>query len=131
MIDVIDYWKWKDKERVKVREEMLDQTGTPLSHLIISEVADLGCMFGLLFWKVKTWAYNFHEEWKIQICRFQIQSLATKKKSESVLQSSPNTAKNFTHSWSSIRKNDVKFGWWKDTKISNNYHEDHLLKLWC
>jgi hypothetical protein len=54
LTNVIDYWKWKDKERAKVKEEMLDQTGTPLSHLIISEVVDLGCMFGLLFWKVKT-----------------------------------------------------------------------------
>jgi hypothetical protein len=43
---------------------MLDQTGTSFSHLIISRVVDLGLMFGLLFWKVKTYAYNVHEEWK-------------------------------------------------------------------
>jgi len=77
---------------------MLDQTGTPFSHLLISRVVDLGCMFGLLFWKVKTQAYNFHEEWKTQIYRFQIQNLVTKEKLESILQSSPNTAQNFTHS---------------------------------
>jgi hypothetical protein len=89
---------------------MLDQTRTPFSYLLISGVMDLGCMFGLLFWKVKTQAYNFHEEWKTQIYRFQIQNLVTKEKSESILQSSPNTAQNFTHSWSSKRQNDVKFG---------------------
>jgi hypothetical protein len=49
LIDVINYWKWKDKERIKVREEMLDQTGTPF----ISGVVDIELMFGLLFWKVK------------------------------------------------------------------------------
>jgi hypothetical protein len=54
LIDVINYWKWKDKEKAKLRKEMLDQTGTPFSYLIISGVMDLGCMFGLLFWKGKT-----------------------------------------------------------------------------
>jgi hypothetical protein len=49
LIDVINYWKWKDKERIKVREEMLDQTGTPF----ISGVVDIELMFGLLFWKFK------------------------------------------------------------------------------
>jgi hypothetical protein len=49
LIDVINYWKWKDKERAKVREEILDQTGTPFSHWIISGVVDIGLMFGLLF----------------------------------------------------------------------------------
>jgi hypothetical protein len=71
---------------------------------------DLGLMFGLLFWKVKTWAYNFHKEWNTQISHFQIQSLATKEKSEYVLQSSLNTAQKFTHRWSSRKPNDVKFG---------------------
>ena len=67
-------------------------------------------MFGLLFWKVKTWAWNFHKEWKTQICRLQIQSLATKEKSEFILQSNPNTAQKFTHSWSYKKPNDVNFG---------------------
>jgi hypothetical protein len=49
--------------------------------------------------------------------------LAKKEKSESVLQSSPNTTQKFTHSWHSRRQNDVKFGWWKDKTISNNFHE--------
>jgi hypothetical protein len=40
-------------EMAKVKEEMLDQTRTPFSHLIISGVVDLGCMFGLLCWKFK------------------------------------------------------------------------------
>jgi hypothetical protein len=47
LIDVISYWKWKDKEKVKVREEMLDQTGTPFSHWVISGAVDLGFQFGL------------------------------------------------------------------------------------
>jgi hypothetical protein len=49
LIDVINYWKWKDKEKAKVREDMLYQTGTPFSHWIISRVVDIGLMFGLLF----------------------------------------------------------------------------------
>jgi len=49
--------------------------------------------------------------------------LAIKEKSESVLQSNPNTAQNFTHSWSSRRQNDVKVGGWKDKTISNNFDE--------
>jgi len=48
--------------------------------------------------------------------------LAIKEKSESVLQYNPNTAQNFTHSWSSRRQNDVKFGGWKDKTIFNNFH---------
>jgi hypothetical protein len=67
--------------------------------------------------------YNVHEEWKTQICHFQIQSLATKEKSKSILQSSPNTAQKFTHSWSSRRQKDVQFGGRKDQTISNNFHE--------
>jgi len=126
LIDVINYWKWKDKEWIKVREEMLDQTGTPF----ISGVVDIELMFGLLFWKVKIYAYNFHEDWKTQICRIQIQSLATKEKSKSVLQSNQNITRKFTHSWSSKRQNDVKFGGWKDKTIYN-FHADHLLKFWC
>ena len=49
--------------------------------------------------------------------------MAIKEKSESVLQSNSNTAKNFTHSWSSRRQNDVKVGGWKDKTISNNFDE--------
>jgi hypothetical protein len=55
--------------------------------------------------------------------------LATKEKSESVLQSSPNTAQQFTHIWSSRKKNDVKFGGWKENTFSNNFHEEDLLKF--
>jgi len=89
---------------------MLDQTSISFSHLIISGVMDLGLMFGLLFWNVKTWAYNFHEEWKTQIFRFQIQSLATKEKSESIMQFSSNIAQKFIHRWSSKKPNNVIFG---------------------
>jgi hypothetical protein len=49
LIDVINYWKWKDKEMAKVREEMLDQTRTSFSHWIISGVVDIGLMIDLLF----------------------------------------------------------------------------------
>jgi hypothetical protein len=55
--------------------------------------------------------------------------LATKEKLEFVLQFSPNTAQNFTHNWSSKRPNDVTFGELKETTISNNFHEEALLKL--
>jgi hypothetical protein len=60
---------------------------------------------------------------------FQIQSLAIKEKSEYVLQSSPNTAPNFTHIWCSRKQNDVKFDGWKEKTIPNNYHEEDLLKF--
>jgi hypothetical protein len=60
---------------------------------------------------------------------FEIQSLATKEKSESVLQSNPNIAQNFTYIWSSRRQNDVTFGEWKEKTIANNLHEEDLLKF--
>ena len=101
------------------------------SHWVISGVVDLGFQFGLYGQKAKKQAYNVNEELKTQICRFQIQCLATKEKSESLLQSNPNTAQHFTHIWSSRRQNDVKFGGWKDKTISNNFHADHLLKCCC
>jgi len=54
LIDVINYWKWNDKERVKLREEMLVQTGTPFSHWVIFGAVDLGFRSGLYGWKAKT-----------------------------------------------------------------------------
>jgi len=49
--------------------------------------------------------------------------LATKENLEFVLQSSPYTTQNFTHSWSSRRPNDMKFGGWKEKTISNNFYD--------
>jgi len=34
----------------------------------------------------------------------------------------PNTAKKFTHRWSSRNPNDIKFGGWKAKTIYNNFH---------
>jgi len=40
LTDVINYWKWKEKERVKLGEEMLVQTGTPFDYWVIIGVVD-------------------------------------------------------------------------------------------
>jgi len=56
LIDVINYWKWRDKKRTRLREEMLVQfqTGTSFGYWIITGVVDLGFWSTLYGWKAKT-----------------------------------------------------------------------------
>jgi hypothetical protein len=54
LIDVINYWNWEDKERVKRRDAGSIQTGTPFGYWVIIEAVDLGFRFGLYVWKAKT-----------------------------------------------------------------------------
>jgi hypothetical protein len=56
LIDIINYWKWRDKKRTKLREEMLVQfqTGIPFGYWIITGVVDLGFKSALYGWKAKT-----------------------------------------------------------------------------
>jgi hypothetical protein len=56
LIDVINYWKWRDKKKTKLREEMLVQfqTGTPFGYWIITEAVGLGFWSTLYGWKAKT-----------------------------------------------------------------------------
>ena len=51
-----NYWKWRDKKRTRLREEMLVQfqTGTPFGYLIITGVVELGFRSTLYGWKDKT-----------------------------------------------------------------------------
>jgi hypothetical protein len=44
LIDMINYWKWRDKKRIRLKEEMLVQfqTGTPFGYWIITGAVDLG-----------------------------------------------------------------------------------------
>ena len=56
LIDVFNYWKWKDKEMVNLKEEMLIQL-KPEHHLviwIIIESIKHGFRFGLYEWQAKT-----------------------------------------------------------------------------
>jgi hypothetical protein len=56
LIDVINHWKWRDKKRTRLREEMLVQfqTGTPFDYLIITGVVELVFRSTLYRWKGKT-----------------------------------------------------------------------------
>jgi len=47
LIDVINYWMWKEKERAKLGEEMLVQTGTPFNYWVITGIValDLGLVY--------------------------------------------------------------------------------------
>jgi hypothetical protein len=48
LIDVINYWKWKDKKRLSLKRDVdLIQIGTLFSHWIISGAVDLVFQFGL------------------------------------------------------------------------------------
>ena len=53
LIDLINYWKWKDKKRAKLKEKMLVQTETPFSYWIITGAVELGFRSGLYGWKAK------------------------------------------------------------------------------
>jgi len=57
LIDVINNWKWRDKKRTRLREEMLVQfqTGTLFGYLIITGVVELGFRSTLYGWKDKTY----------------------------------------------------------------------------
>jgi len=54
LIDVINYWNWEDKERVKRRDAGSIQTGTPFSYWVIIGAVELGFRSGLYVWKAKT-----------------------------------------------------------------------------
>jgi hypothetical protein len=56
LIDVINYWKQREKKRTRLREEMLVQfqTRTPFGYLIITGVVELGFRSTLYRWKGKT-----------------------------------------------------------------------------
>jgi hypothetical protein len=56
LIDVINYWKWRDKKKTKkgLREEMLVQTETPFGYWIITGVVDLRFRSALYGWKANT-----------------------------------------------------------------------------
>jgi hypothetical protein len=54
LIDVINYWNWEDKERVKRRDAGLIQTRTPFDYWVIIGAVDLGFRSGLYVWKAKT-----------------------------------------------------------------------------
>jgi hypothetical protein len=58
LIDVFNYWKWKDKERAKLKEEMLVQfqTETPFDYWIITGAVELGFRSDLYRWKAKIYA---------------------------------------------------------------------------
>ena len=47
LIDVINYWNWEDKERVKRRDAGSIQTKTPSSHWVLYGAVDLGFQSGL------------------------------------------------------------------------------------
>jgi len=55
LIDVINYWKWKDKETAKIRKEIPIQfkIGTLFSYWVISGAVDLGFQLNLYGWKAK------------------------------------------------------------------------------
>jgi hypothetical protein len=54
LIDVINYWNWEDKERVKRRDVGSIQTRTPFGYWVIIGAVDLGFRSGLYVWKAKT-----------------------------------------------------------------------------
>jgi len=49
LIDVINYWKWRDKKKTRLREEMLVQFKP--GYWVITGVVDLGLRSGLYVWK--------------------------------------------------------------------------------
>jgi hypothetical protein len=54
LINMINYWKWKDKERAKRRGVGSIQTGTSFDTWVITGVVELGFRSGLSWWKANT-----------------------------------------------------------------------------
>jgi len=56
LIDVFNYWKWKDKERAKLKRKDAGsiQTGISFGYWIITRAVEHGFRSGLYGWKAKT-----------------------------------------------------------------------------
>ena len=131
LIYVSNYWKWKDKERAKLRKEMLIQF--KLEHRsIIGSYLELWILDFSLVYMVRKLGHRPKTFMRVQdsILPFWSPNLSIKRE----VQICPATQTLFSvQSISRVLEVQMSsfFFWWKADTDSNNFHEDYLLKFWC